>query len=92
MSKIKKIKRSALKALLFIYNILFNNSIRETDAGRETVAATVRKVVVVRTAVVDITHIVRIRRINATQPVIPITTTIISLTIFILFLLLNLKS
>ena len=84
MSKIKKIKRSAFKALLFLYNNLFKNCIREADAGRKAVAAMVRSVEVNQTVVVDKIHIVRIQRMNATHPVIPITRRVINLTIFII--------
>ena len=70
--------------IFYIINIKGNGIINyppirtgETDAGRKTAVATVRKVVANQTAVADKTHIVRIRRINATHPIIPITTTII---------------
>ena len=85
MSKIKKIKRSALKALLFFKLIskfiprkvsgVPSTLSRDTDAGSETAVAAVRNVVDNRTDVVDKTRSERIRRKNATHPIPMISTT-----------------
>ena len=79
MSKIKKIKRSALKALLFFKLIskfiprkvsgVPSTLSRETNAGSETAAAAVRSDAVTRTVAVDITRMARIRRTTATHPI-----------------------